>query len=298
MSNEIEIHQQSATALAVSANQTMFTPEQVSMLEHIGVENASEGDLKVFFHHVQRTGLDPFARQIYMIGRPNRREVNGAWVSETKQTIQTGIDGYRLIGRRAADRAGVSISVKPPQWAHPDGGWRDLWLEEWGTPAAAKVTITRQGEEFTAIALFSEYKQTNRQGKLTRMWEQRPAGQIAKCAEALAWRLAFPHDLAGIYTDEEMAQADNPSDPMPAQANPAPAPMAEPEPEPNAPAAERINQQQWESIIAQGEKAGLEPRAVVQRVQQIVDRPLNAPNEIMVAELTAILEALKETPNA
>lgn len=297
MSSEIEIHQQPATALAVTADQTSFTPEQVAMLEHIGVEGAAEGDLKVFFHHVQRTGLDPFARQIYMIGRPSRREVNGAWVTDMKQTIQTGIDGYRLIGRRAADRAGVTISVKPPLWAHPDGGWRDLWLEDWGTPAAAKVTIVRQGEEFTAVALFGEYKQTTRNGKLTRMWEQRPAGQIAKCAESLAWRMAFPHDLAGIYTDEEMAQADNPSDPVPASTNPAPAPMAEPGANPSATAVARIDQQQWESIVAQGQAVGLEPRAVVQRVQQIINRELNGAQEITVDELPAILEALKETPN-
>lgn len=171
-----------------------------------------------------------------------------------------------------------------------------MWLEDWGTPAAAKVTIVRQGEEFTAVALFGEYKQTTRNGKLTRMWEQRPAGQIAKCAESLAWRMAFPHDLAGIYTDEEMAQADNPSDPVPASANPAPDPIPAPAPmDPHAP--ERIDQQQWESIVAQGQAVGLEPRAVVQRVQQIINRELNGPQEIMVGELPAILEALKETPN-
>jgi hypothetical protein len=74
---------------------------------------------------------------------------------------------------------------------------------------AAKVTVWRDGEPFTAVAMFEEYKQLKSGGRLNSMWEQRPAGQIAKCAEALAWRMAFPQDLSGIYSDDEMDQADN-----------------------------------------------------------------------------------------
>src|SRR5699024_10917974 len=54
-----------------------------------------------------------------------------------------------------------------------------------------------------------EYAQKTRNGTLTQMWQQRPAGQLSKCAEALAWRMAFPQDLAGMYTAEEMHQATN-----------------------------------------------------------------------------------------
>lgn len=195
--------------LTITGEQAAFTDEQAKALQHIGVENASTGDLKVFFHVCQRTGLDPFARQIYMISRQvSERGPDGNWTKVTKQTIQTGIDGFRLIGRRAADRAGHKVSVSAPEWAAQDG-WKGLWAGDWGTPLAARVTITRDGEPFTAVALFDEYKQTKRDGTLTQMWSQRPAGQIAKCAEALAWRMAFPQDLSGIYTDDETAHASN-----------------------------------------------------------------------------------------
>lgn len=194
--------------LSLVQGQTYWSDQQLAVLRHMGVENAPEGDLRVFHHVCTRTGLDPFARQIYMIARKVSKQVNGEWVKDTKYTIQTGIDGFRLIGRRAADAKGHKVSVSEPLWAHEDGSWRPVWRKAWGLPVAAKVTIHRDGEPFTAVALFEEYAQTKYGGDLTAMWQQRPAGQIAKCAEALAWRLAFPQDLSGLYADEEMGQAD------------------------------------------------------------------------------------------
>lgn len=214
MSTDLVTHSAS-TELTIDAEQSGFSDQQVAVLQHLGVEGATEGDLDVFFHVVKRTQLDPFARQIYMIGRNTYDQRQDKWV--TKQTIQTGIDGYRLIGRRAADRSHVKISVSAPEWAHQDGTWRPVWIRDWGMPIAARVTITRDGEPFTGVALFDEYKQIKRNGELTSMWAQRPAGQIAKCSEALAWRLAFPQDLAGVYVEEEMQQADR----EPVEAQPA-----------------------------------------------------------------------------
>lgn len=215
-SNDVAVRGPSS-ALAIADGQTGFTDQQVAALRHLGAEEAGEGDLAVFFHQAARTGLDPFAKQIYLIGRnakakvwedsPNggRRQVE-RWV--TKYTIQTGIDGFRLIADRAARRHRETLGYEETLWCGDDGKWRETWSGD-RPPVAAKVVVLRNSNRFPAIAHFSEYAQTTSQGGLTSMWARMPAGQLAKCAEALALRKAFPQDLSGIYTDEEMGQADS-----------------------------------------------------------------------------------------
>lgn len=194
MNNEMAQH--GGSELVLGANQTFWTDNQRAALAQIGVQKASDADLAVFFHQSQRTGLDPFAKQIYMIERKG------------KQTIQTGIDGFRLIARRTIDRTKEDFGYRPTLWCGRDGQWRDVWLEQ-EPPAAAKVVVVRGGQEFDAIALFDSYAGKKYDGNLNAMWSTQGAHMIAKCAEALALRKAFPQDLSGLYTSDEMAQADN-----------------------------------------------------------------------------------------
>ena len=196
MSTEITRHQGPNTALSITDDQTEFNQQQVATLQQLGVATANRGDLAVFFHQAVRTGLDPFARQIYMIER------------QGKQTIQTGIDGFRLIARRTVERTGEALGYEDTLWCGEDGVWTDVWLKR-EAPAAAKVTVIRGGERFSAVALYQEYVATKRDGSPNQMWSTKGALMLAKCAEALALRKAFPQDLSGLYTSDEMQQADN-----------------------------------------------------------------------------------------
>lgn len=183
---------QRGSTLAVNDRQDYWTDNQLAALHQLGVATNSPGDLAVFFHQAQKSGLDPFKREIYMITRSG------------KPTIQTGIDGFYKIADRVTTRTRGTWGISETYWCGQDGQWVDVWLQQ-NPPAAAKVIVERNGSKFTTVALTGEYSATGP------MWKKMPARMIAKCAEALAIRKAFPEDLSGLYTSDEMAQADAPA---------------------------------------------------------------------------------------
>ncbi len=176
-------------ALAIRDDQNQWTPQQLAALGGLGInESVGQSDLDLFLHQAQRTGLDPFAKQIYMVSRYDGRTKKQRW------TIQTAIDGYRLI----ADRTGCYV------------GSTETWAENGDGLVSATVTVDKMVAgvrcSFSATAHWNEYVQTSRDGKPMLMWARMPHRMLAKCAEALALRKAFPQDLSGMYTAEEMAQ--------------------------------------------------------------------------------------------
>lgn len=182
-----------------------FNREQVELIKRQICPGASDDELKMFIADCERSKLDPFARQIYSIERREKyRNEKGDWRWRTKRVTQVSIDGFRLIAERTGEYAGQV----GPEWCGPDGEWKDVWLAS-QPPAAARVGVMRRDfkEPLWTPATMAEYCPRNDEGKPTGLWAKMPAVMIAKCAEALSLRRAFPRELSGFYTSDEMAQA-------------------------------------------------------------------------------------------
>ena len=161
-------------------------------------EPAPRAVVEKFLHVCRITGLDPLTRQIYCIGRLSRGNVEWA--------IQTSIDGFRVVAERSKKYAGQDDN----EWLTPKGEWVDVFVKELHGehPLAARVRVIRSDwtKPATGVATWDGYAQTKSNGQLTSMWEKMGPLMLAKCAEALAFRKAFPQDLSGLYTSDEMMQ--------------------------------------------------------------------------------------------
>lgn len=178
--------------------------EQIELLKSTMMQGATDDEVAVFVYVCNRTGLDPFARQIYPVKR--RSQVNGEWVE--RWVYQVAIDGFRLI----AHRTKLYDGQLEPIFYDPAENERKVWLDT-KPPTACKVGVMRKGVQHPIFAtvLWREYVQTTRQGGVTAMWRDKPTVMLAKCAEAAALRKAFPQELSGLYIAEELMQ-DQPSD--------------------------------------------------------------------------------------
>lgn len=161
-----------------------FNSEQIDLIKRTIAKDATNDELQLFLAHCKKTGLDPLARQIYF------QKYQG------KVTLITSIDGLRSIAERSGAYAGSD----------------DALFDSDQKPSRASVTVYKMvaGNRcpFTASARWEEYYPGDTKGF---MWKKMPHTMLAKVAEGLALRKAFPLNTGGVYTDSEMEQANRPS---------------------------------------------------------------------------------------
>lgn len=200
------------SAIVKSEQQTVdslvFSREQIDIIKNTIAKGCSDAELDVFAQTCKRLRLDPFARQIFLVKR---------WDSQANAMVaapQVSIDGFRLVADRTREYRGQTA----PQWCGRDGKWVDVWLSD-QPPAAARVGVYREGfaEPLVRVARYDSYVQTTKDkqtGEMrpNAMWQRMPDVMLSKCCESLALRAAFPNELSGVYTSDEMPSPEHDAD--------------------------------------------------------------------------------------
>lgn len=176
-----------------------FTPEQEQMILRTFLGGASKQEAEVLLATVRRRKLDPFSRQVYFVKRYDTQKRMEVWA------IQTSIDGLRSI----AERSGKYNGQSEPEYGSDEYGEFckvRVYRKDWPAEHAA-----------VGIAYYEEFVQKTREGKVTHFWFKMKRLMLAKCAEALGIRKAFPEETGGLYISEEFGTPDTEVDVTPSE---------------------------------------------------------------------------------
>ncbi len=172
-----------------------YDQKQLELIKGTYCKGLSEPEFALAVQHSKATGLSLLTKQLYAMVH------NAKDPQKRSLTFVTSIDGYRSIAAKTGQHAGTDDA--------------EFAFNDQKEIIAATVTVYRmvggQRCPYTATARWSEYYPEN----YAKFWDRMPYTMLAKVAEALALRKAFPMELGGYYTSDEMAQAQDDAAPLP-----------------------------------------------------------------------------------
>jgi phage recombination protein Bet len=186
------IKHENGTAGMVAAPFLEFSDEQRQLIRDTYANGATDSEFAVLLEVARARKLNPFTRQIHFVKRKDKEKSRDVW------SAQASIDGLRAI----AQRTGLYDGQDEPEFEYDDKGKLikatvRVYRKDWRRPAVG-------------VAHFEEYKQTKYDGGLNTFWATKSHIMLSKCAESVALRKAFPEDMSGLYSPEEMGNMPEP----------------------------------------------------------------------------------------
>jgi len=161
-------------------NDIVITQEQFKLIsEAVSTQHPTKPELDLYFYDCARRGVHPLDKLIHFTKRQGR------------YTPIISIDYMRIRAESSGAYAGSDDATFTG--TKPDTATVTVWKMVGGMRCP-----------FTATARWAEYAPGDKEGF---MWKKMPHTMLAKCAEALALRKAFPGQLSGLYSNDEMSQA-------------------------------------------------------------------------------------------
>lgn len=174
--------------------------DMIRVLQNSLYPGAKQESVALVLSYCRMNGLDPMLKPVHIVPR---RIKTGQDKWEWREVLMPSIADYRIKAARSGEYGGKSepefgpvkeekvgnVSVRYPEWC--------------------KITVRRivqdQSRDFTALEYWLEnYSTDGKSDAPNSMWQKRAFGQLAKCTESQALRMAFPEFSGGQPTVEEM----------------------------------------------------------------------------------------------
>jgi phage recombination protein Bet len=173
---QTQITVQAETTSSSLAVKLGLSETQLDLVKRTVAKNATPDELELFFYRCKELQLNPLMPgQVYFLK-----------FGSAPGTVIVGLDGFRARALRTGKHAGTKRGVIRNAKGECIGGWADVYRKDWEHPAHIEVSL-------------AEYADPRKQ-----TWKTMPETMIQKVAEVAALRMAFPEELGGVYTSEEM----------------------------------------------------------------------------------------------
>jgi phage recombination protein Bet len=185
--------------IETAAGEITLSPQIVRRFLVNGQGNVSDQEVMMFMALCKYQRLNPFLREAYLIKYGN-----------SPASVVVGKEAYLKRARSIKECRGYSagvicmheetgeikrtLGICPSGWKLV-GGWAKVIVEGWDEPLEVEVSL-------------DEYIGRTRDGRVTPMWNDKPGTMIRKVALVQALREAFPAELGGMYSQEEIPTAD------------------------------------------------------------------------------------------